>query len=80
MALWWPTLSKAVPANFRKEFNSLVVLVSRKIWLERNMRIFDKVHDYAEASVWSLCDRIQRQFELWKSARICEGGPDRGVM
>jgi hypothetical protein len=76
MALWWPTLSKAVPANFKKELNSLVVLVARKIWLEWNARIFDKFTTMPRP----LCDRIQRQFELWKSARICGGVPDRGLM
>jgi hypothetical protein len=41
LALWWPSLSDAIPARDRKEINSLVVLVARELWLERNARIFD---------------------------------------
>jgi hypothetical protein len=75
MALWWPTLSEAVPAKFRKDLNSLVVLIARELWLERNTRIYDKF----ATMPGSLCRRIQGQFELWKSARISGGRIDRGV-
>jgi hypothetical protein len=75
MALWWPTLSEAVPAKFRKELNSLVVLIARELWLERNAQIFDKFVTMSGPP----CHCIQGQFELWRSARICGGGIDRGV-
>jgi hypothetical protein len=43
MASWWPSLSDAAPPKFRKELNSLIVLIARELWLERNARISDKV-------------------------------------
>jgi hypothetical protein len=42
IATWWLALSNAVPAKLRKELNSLVVLVARELWLERNARIANK--------------------------------------
>lgn len=42
IAEWWSVLSAAVPKKYRKELNSLVILVVRCLWLERNNRVFDK--------------------------------------
>jgi hypothetical protein len=36
MAQWWTVLSDAVPRRRMKEINTLVTLVSRYLWLERN--------------------------------------------
>jgi hypothetical protein len=38
---WWPQAVRALPANQRKDSNSMIILVLRALWLERNARIFD---------------------------------------
>ena len=43
LELWWPQISGAAPKQVRKELNSLICLVARSFWLERNSRVFDKV-------------------------------------
>jgi hypothetical protein len=40
---WWPALSNAISKNHSKEVNTLVILVARELWLERNSRVFDKM-------------------------------------
>jgi hypothetical protein len=67
LALWWPALSDAIPTRYRKEINSLVVLVARELWLERNARIFDR----AATMPVELVRRIAAEFEQWKRAKLC---------
>jgi hypothetical protein len=38
----WDKLSNAVPGRDRKEINAPMVLVTRRLWLERNNMVFDK--------------------------------------
>ncbi|XP_071685328.1 uncharacterized protein [Lolium perenne] len=38
---WWPQAVRALPANQRKDSNSMIILVLRALWLERNARVFD---------------------------------------
>jgi hypothetical protein len=75
LALWWPALSDAIPARYRKEINSLVVLVARELWLERNARIFDR----AATMPVGLVRRITVEFEQWKHAKLCGRGSARGI-
>jgi hypothetical protein len=37
LASWWPNLSNDTPKAERKEVNSLVILIARELWLERNV-------------------------------------------
>jgi hypothetical protein len=41
-AICWDKLSNAVSGRDRKEINAPVVLVTRRLWLERNNMVFDK--------------------------------------
>jgi hypothetical protein len=77
LAIWWPSLSDAIPARHRKEVNSLVVLVARELWLERNARIFDR----SATMPVELAQRIAIEFEQWKRAKLCGSGSGiaRGV-
>jgi hypothetical protein len=70
LAIWWPSLSDAIPARHRKEVNSLVVLVARELWLERNARIFDR----SATMPVDLVRRIAVEFEQWKRAKLCGTG------
>jgi hypothetical protein len=58
IAHWWSALSAAVPMKKRKEINSLVLLVARCIWLERNIRVFDKI----AAMPMEVCRKIRTEF------------------
>jgi hypothetical protein len=59
---WWPALSNAISKNHRKEVNTLVILVARELWLERNSRVFDKMAVLPA----ELVRRIKAEFLLWK--------------
>jgi hypothetical protein len=58
-AIWWDKLASAVPHCNRKEINTLVVLVTRSPWLERNSRVFDK---FATMPV-EVCRKIRVELE-----------------
>jgi hypothetical protein len=75
LALWWPALSDAVPARHKKEINSLIVLVVRELWLERNARVFD----WTATMPVELVRRIVSEFEQWKRANLCGRGSTRGI-
>jgi hypothetical protein len=64
---WWPRLSSVVPDLNRREINTLVVLVARALWLERNSRVFDKFATMSR----EVCRTILSEFEFWKAAKIC---------
>ncbi|KAK1642151.1 hypothetical protein QYE76_059956 [Lolium multiflorum] len=38
---WWPQASRKFGVRERTEVNSLIMLVMRSLWLERNARVFD---------------------------------------
>jgi hypothetical protein len=52
------------------EINSMVALIARELWLERNARSFDKT---AVMPV-ELCGRTRATFELWKKTGLCGHG------
>lgn len=70
---WWPALSNAAPSGILRKINTLVCLVLRFIWLERNKRVFDKVATMPHMVV--RC--INEEFETWIRAKL--GGLPRGV-
>jgi hypothetical protein len=75
LALWWPALSDAVPARHKKEINSLIVLVVRELWLERNARVFD----WTATMPVELVRWIASEFEQWKRAKLCGRGSTREI-
>jgi hypothetical protein len=38
---WWTQVVLTLPANRRKDANSLIMIVLRSLWLERNARVID---------------------------------------
>jgi hypothetical protein len=56
---WWPE------AVERKTANSLISLVIRSLWLERNARVFDKI----KTSPQEIVRRIRDEWHLWLSSR-----------
>ena len=64
LAMWWPASVRALSRIDQKTANSLIMLVIRAIWLERNARVFEgqalppghvleSIID--EWSLWALC-------------------------
>ncbi|CAM0955107.1 unnamed protein product [Alopecurus aequalis] len=64
LAHWWPRVSDAVAASTRSEYNELVILVVRHLWLERNARVFDKT----AVLPMELCRRIKAELDVWMLA------------
>jgi hypothetical protein len=48
--------------------NTLVILVARELWLERNSRVFDKMAVLPAG----LVRRIKAEFQIWKNAKLCD--------
>jgi hypothetical protein len=66
VASWWISSRKWVPKHRRQAFDSLVLLVARHIWLERNDRVFRgecKQPTLLIKSLWEIA-------ELWSRARL----------
>ena len=40
---WWQNTRTAIPKPFKRSFDSLILLVSWKVWKERNRRTFDNI-------------------------------------
>lgn len=61
---WWTaSRRRATPAR-QKGFDSLVLLIIWKIWLERNARVFEN----APSTFQTLCSSIANEAHLWKLA------------
>ena len=62
-----------MPRSRRKEVNSLIILVARSLWLERNNRVFGIV----ATMPWAVSRKIRVEFDLWLMAKLygveCEG-------
>jgi hypothetical protein len=61
---WWEAARRKLYKQERRAFDSLVILVSWNIWLERNARIFSRRH----ASPSELRMRILEHLADWSSA------------
>jgi hypothetical protein len=61
MVDWWLRSRKQVAKNRQKAFNLLVFLVAWSLWLERNIRVFNRSTSLVAAMLVS----IQGRVELW---------------
>jgi hypothetical protein len=65
--MWWSSLAESVPPPLWQELNALILLVARRLWLERNSRVF-----YRFATLLlEVCRQISEDFEQWKKAGLC---------
>jgi hypothetical protein len=63
---WWPASAAAMTRQDARAFNSLVMLVLRTIWLERNARVFD-----AKSTPSALViDGVVGEWNLWSTSRL----------
>jgi hypothetical protein len=61
---WWRKAEQKVPNSKRKGFNSLVILVSWRLWKQRNTCVFDGV----SPSIRSMLQEIHEDVKLWGMA------------
>ncbi|KAM0850196.1 hypothetical protein ACQ4PT_053226 [Festuca glaucescens] len=69
---WWSQVVGALPDRSRKDANSLILLVLRSLWLERNARIFDNKERTDRDTVRSILD-------VWGTWVACRGRQVRDV-
>jgi hypothetical protein len=72
LADWWPSTVKRLPSGRRKDGNSIIMLVIRSIWLERNARVFD-----GKASVSDVV--LDMVVDTWGAWMVTRGRQPRGV-
>jgi hypothetical protein len=63
---WWSLLGESAPPSLQKELNALVILVARRLWRERNSRVFDKFATLPR----EVCRMISDESEQWKKAGL----------
>jgi hypothetical protein len=61
---WWRKAEQKVPNSKRKGFNSLVILVSWRLWKQRNACVFDGV----PPSIRNILQEIHEDVKLWRMA------------
>nr|TKW01215.1 hypothetical protein SEVIR_8G165600v2 [Setaria viridis] len=61
LADWWTALRKRVEKVARKSFDSMVILTSWSIWLERNPRTFNG----EERTMMQLVHKISEEASAW---------------
>jgi hypothetical protein len=71
---WWKRLQEGTLVPARREVNTLMILVTRELWLERNARTFDKV----AVLPMELCRRIIAEFEQWKRTGLWGSAANNG--
>ena len=62
--VWWQQARLRLGKSRRKGFDSLVLLLTWKLWLERNSRVFEG----KRSTVPALCSSIANEAHLWKLA------------
>ncbi|KAM0917213.1 hypothetical protein ACQ4PT_009646 [Festuca glaucescens] len=65
LADWWPAAEQQLRARDRRRFNSLVLLVSRSLWLQRNARVFDR----DEMPAHTLLEIVDSEWLAWLRCR-----------
>lgn len=65
---WWLRTRAGISKPGRSNYDSLVILTTLRLWLERNARIFNN----ATRLPCSLVEGISQDFELWGRARIID--------
>jgi hypothetical protein len=69
---WWITASQRFSSKDRKAANSLITLVLRSLWIERNARVFENKRTAAPIVVNIIVDE-------WKAWLASRGGTLRGI-
>ncbi|KAK1601663.1 hypothetical protein QYE76_053391 [Lolium multiflorum] len=65
---WWLTTRARVRANERRTFDTLVILVSWRLWKQRNARAFDNRR--WQFSVEGLVEQVLADWALWTKAGL----------
>jgi hypothetical protein len=68
---WWPAATARFSVADRKAANSLIMLVLRSLWLERNARVFERASKSAQATLSILLSEWSAWVDCW--SRIQRG-------
>jgi hypothetical protein len=69
---WWPAAAVRFSVADRKAANSLIMLVLRLLWLERNARVFERARKSAQATLSILLIE-------WRAWVDCRSGIQRDI-
>lgn len=67
----WLLSRASIPEEFRRSFDSLMLLVSWKIWKERNRKTFEN----KALTPAQLCALILEEADAWLAAGFCSLAP-----
>jgi hypothetical protein len=67
-ASWWLQARKQIQKRHRKAFYSMVVLVARRIWLQRNAAVFRS----ESCSPVAVVGIVFMEFDLWCKAGLVD--------
>lgn len=65
---WWIAARRRAPKPLRRDFDTFVILVHRRIWKERNARVFQQVSN----PVGKVFDLIIEDLLSWRTAGCIE--------
>ncbi|CAM0912886.1 unnamed protein product [Alopecurus aequalis] len=65
LADWWPMAVHDLPAPDQRTANSVIMLVIRSLWLERNARVFDN----GPSTLGQVIETIVDEWKMWVSCR-----------
>jgi hypothetical protein len=65
---WWCSLKLCQPKNKIIELASISIACSRRIWLERNNRVFDRQSATKETLIRLIKDEVQAWSLAWQIA------------
>jgi hypothetical protein len=65
---WWCSLKLCQPKNKRIELASISIACCRRIWLERNNRVFDRQSATEETLIRLIKDEVQAWSLAWQIA------------
>jgi hypothetical protein len=68
MQTWWLQARECFSSKDRKGFDTLVILISWRLWKQRNARVFQNLNK--QYSVEGLIDQITQDWEQWATAGL----------
>ena len=65
LALWWPGAVRQLSSRDQRTANSLIMLVIRTLWLERNVRVFEGQTTQAGR----ITEMVAEEWRIWATSR-----------
>jgi hypothetical protein len=65
---WWSVSRARVGNTNRRKFDTLVILVARSLWKQRNARVFANVSQ--QMGTEQIIAKVKEEFSLWMFAKF----------